>query len=263
MTDEQLMKTSERLELAGIRLSDAELAKFCAAPDTLEPTGTPPKGYKKCNKCGRILKITSFNKNVMAKDGCTSQCKDCQKVNARKSYAKNKHKRTYKKYYERHKEEKREQSRNYYREHKEELAIKHAKYRSTAKGRKVMNKAHAKRAKSLKDNTGIPYTREMVIERDKQGGEYPICYLCGKPITTGTIHLDHVIPVVMGGRDCFTNIACVHDVCNLSKSKDAREITEVQLDTLMKLSDAYMDQHKELFPEIFGEATSDADEAKN
>lgn len=116
-----------------------------------------------------------------------------------------------------------------------------------------MTKAHAKRNQSLKDNVGIPYTREIVIDRDRQGGPDPICYLCGEPITgTQMIHLDHVVPVVMGGRDCFTNVACVHDTCNLRKSKDAREVTVEQVTLLEKLSDSYMEAHQDLFPDIFG-----------
>lgn len=262
MTDQELMQIHERLDMASTVMSEDEFEQFCAAPETVSGK-TIPKGYKLCHKCGTIKKITAFNKNKAAKDGCTSQCKECQKANARKSYGANRHKRTWKSYYEKHKEEKRELSRKYYQEHKEELNKKHAIYRNTKKGKSVMEKAHAKRAKALEQNTGIPYTREMVIDRDCQGGKEPICYLCGKPIT-GTPHLDHVIPVVMAGKDCFTNIACTHDSCNLKKSKDAREITAEQVEQIITLSETYMDEHKEMFPEIFGQPDlgSDADEAK-
>lgn len=260
MDDLVMMQLQERLDLAHLTMSSDEFEQYYAMPEEMEGAEVP-KGYKKCNKCDKIKKLPLFNKNSSAKDGCTSQCKDCQKQNAHKSYAKNKHKKTYKSYYQKHKEAKREQSRKYYQEHKEELAKKHAAYRATTKGKRAMNKAHSKRAKSLKKNTGIPYTREMVIERDSHGGTEPICYLCGKPIH-GTPHLDHVIPVVMGGLDCFTNIACVHDICNLSKSKDAREITDEQVNALMRLSDEYIDQHRDKFPALFGDEDS-ADEANN
>lgn len=264
MSDEM---QEERLTQAGIVLTPAELKLYLTRPDILpSSTTTIPKGYKRCTKCKNIKKIYLFNKNTQAKDGCTCQCKECQKSNAHKSYAANKHKRNYKKYYQEHKEAKQQQSREYYQEHKDDLKVKHAQYRNTSKGRKAMNKSHAKRARLLKTNTGIPYTREIVIDRDKQGGTDPICYLCGKPITGTQIHLDHVVPVVMGGKDCFTNIACVHDLCNLSKSKDGREITTEQVEHINALSEAYMEEHQDLFPEIFGESSSDetdtdADEA--
>lgn len=34
---------------------------------------------KKCNKCGRILPISSFNKHCNAKDGLQYHCRDCHK----------------------------------------------------------------------------------------------------------------------------------------------------------------------------------------
>ena len=264
MNEKLIMQTQERLDMAKIVFTPEQFKKYLVAPDVLEAASPIPVGYKYCTKCHKCKKITMFNKNSNAKDGCTSRCKDCQKENAHKNYKKNAPKRSWRKYYEAHKEEKRAQSRQYYQEHKAELAKKHAIYRNTAKGKKVMERAHAKRAKMLTKNVGIPYTRELVIDRDKQGGTEPICYLCGKPIT-GTPHLDHVIPVVMGGKDCFTNIACTHDTCNLVKSKDAREITAEQVEALNALSEAYMDAHKGSFPEIFGNPneSSESDKAKD
>lgn len=248
----------DRLQAAGITLSESAAQHYINAPDVLTDTTVIPAGYKRCTKCGKIKKLYLFNKNAQAKDNCTCQCKECQKNTAHKSYANNKHKRTYRKYYQEHKEAKQAQSRQYYQEHKDELKAKHAAYRATAKGKKAMNKAHTKRAKLLKTNTGIPYTRAMVMDRDCRGGTDPICYLCGEPIT-GTLHLDHVIPVVMGGKDCFTNIACVHDECNLRKSKDAREITTEQVEGVINLSEEYINAHPELFPDMFGDATESSD----
>lgn len=249
----ELNEQIERLEIAGIHLSEAELKRYLSYPDIIKVTTTIPQGYKCCTKCRMTKKLYLFNKNSASKDGHTTQCKECQKSNAKKSYTRTKHKKQYKLYYQEHKEQKQEQSRQYYQTHKEELKKKHAAYRNTKAGKKAMQRAHQKRADTMKANQGIPYTREMVIERDCRGGTEPICYLCGKPITsTGALHMDHVIPVVMGGLDCFSNVACVHDECNLRKSKDAREITEEQVVTIQKMSDEYMDTHQELFPEIFG-----------
>lgn len=253
---------SERLDLAGIQMTDKELQMYLAKPDTVPvtPGVAIPKGYKRCTKCGTISKLHLFNKNTQSKDGCTSQCKECQKQNAHKSYEANRHKRNYKKYYQENKEAKQAQSRQYYITHKAEMQVKHAQYRTTSKGKKAMSRAHKKRAQLLKANAGIPYTREMLIERDSQGGTTPICYLCGEPIT-GALQLDHVIPVAMGGKDCLTNIACVHDTCNLRKSKDGREITTEQVETINSLSEEYMEAHQELFPEIFAVAEAAVEQA--
>lgn len=252
---ESLIEQEKRLLEAGIVMSQAELEAYLNAPDDLgiNSAMNVPVGYKRCGGCGHIKKFYLFNRNSAAKNKCTGNCKECQKAASKKSYDKSKGTRDYKAYYRKHKEMKQAHSRAYYEAHKDELKEKHKQYRNSAAGQKVMRKAHRKRRRLMKRNQGIPYTRELVIDRDKMGGLYPICYLCGKPITDNKIHLDHVIPVVLKGKDCFTNIACVHDICNLKKSKDAREITTEQVEGIYNLAEAYIEKHPESFPSLFEE----------
>lgn len=54
--------------------------------------------------------------------------------------------------------------------------------------------------------------RAYIIERDRS-----ICHLCGKKVEPGEIHLDHVIPLSLGGAHDETNIRVSHAFCNLSK----------------------------------------------
>lgn len=243
----------ERLRLGGFQLRKVEERKYLEAPDDLGqyvPNMVIPDGYKKCGKCQHVMKFFLFNKNSGSKTCTTGNCKACQKETASKSYAKTKSKRNYKKYYAENKERKQEHSRKYYQTHKEELAAKHREYHGSAKGRKVMRKAHSKRRALMAANQGIPYTRELVIDRDKQGKEFPICYYCGKPITdlSGTsLHIDHVIPVAIEGSECFTNVACMHDKCNLVKKKDASDITAVMIANVRKAAEQYIDEHPEKF----------------
>lgn len=242
----------QRLELAGIQMDSKELGKYIAEPDVMDwdtnPGTEAPRGYKRCGGCGAIKKLYMFNKNSGTKDGCTGTCKECQKKSARKSYQKTKKKRNYKKYYEENKEAKIAASKKYYAENKERLDAKHKEYLQTKKGKKVMQKARDKRMSALEANAGIPYTREMVIERDSYGGEYPICYLCGKPITDPKdIHLDHVIGVVIGGENGFNNVACTHSTCNLKKSKECTEVTTEMIQKIEDATDKYMQEHPDLF----------------
>jgi hypothetical protein len=254
-----------RLQEAGIFMPQEELAQYFSAPDELpEPKAAKgaapevPLGYKRCGRCHKIKKLYLFNRNSNSKTNCTGNCKECQKVAAQISYDKNKGKRNYKEYYAEHKESKQEQSRQYYQKHKDEISRKQKNYRGSAAGKRVMRRSHAKRKYSLERNSGIPYTRDIVIDRDKQGQEFPICYLCGEPIKVDSdIQLDHVIPVALEGADDFTNIACTHKLCNLRKSKDAREITVEQVEGVMALAEKYIDEHHDLFPQLFEEPASD------
>lgn len=245
----------ERVKLAGLIMDVRQEIEYLNMADDLgEVTkgATVPDGYKRCGKCGHSKKYFLFNKNAGSKTNTSGSCKECQKANAKKSYGKTKQRRNYKKYYQENKEIKQAHARKYYEENKERLKEKHQEYLKTAKGKRVMKKAHAKRRKSLAENAGIPYTREMIIERDGAflDLEHPECYLCGKAITdtSGTgLHLDHVIPVVQGGLDCFTNMASTHTQCNLRREKDARELTTEQVEDIQERSEAFIDAYPERF----------------
>lgn len=251
-TDEQII----RLEEARIYLTNADIEKYKAADDVLDlkPGDSIPMGYKKCGRCNKFKKLYLFNRNSSSSINCTGNCKECQKQTSKKSYDKLKGTRDHKQYYAEHREEKLARSRKYYQDNKEKVLSGQKQYHKTKKGQKAMQRSHAKRRYLLEKNAGIPYTTEMCIDRDKMGGERPICILCGKPIQHDRdIHMEHLIPVVMGGKNCFTNVGCAHSLCNLQKSKDAREITTEQVDDLIARSEAYMDEHPELFKDFFKE----------
>ena len=255
--EEQLI----RLDEAGIIMSEEDKQKYLSAPDEIKIADNVqiPPGYKKCGHCKTVKKLYLFNRNSQAKNNCTGNCKACQKATSKKSYDKTKDKRDYKRYYEANREKKLEQSRKYYQENKDSVLTKQKKYHSSKKGRKVMKRAHAKRKYLLEKNAGIPWTRDIIIDRDKMTmlngklvkvSEVPICILCSKPIIHDRdIHMEHLLPVVMDGKDCFTNVGCAHQLCNLQKSKDAREITVEQVQDLITRSEAYIDMHPELFDE--------------
>lgn len=251
-TEEQKIQI-ERLEIAGITLEGDDLINYLNGPDDLGEFREDmeiPLGYKKCGGCKRVLKFYLFNKNNGSKNKCTGNCKACQKASAAKSYERTKHKRDYKKYYAENKERKQEHSKRYYEEHKEEIRSKQKEYHSSKQGKKVMKRAHKKRRKLLAANKGVPYQREWVIDRDKMGGEHPICYICKEPIKfERDIQIDHLVPVVLGGKDCFTNVGCTHTLCNLRRPKDARDLAISVIEEIMERAERYIDEH----PELFGE----------
>lgn len=247
----------ERATLGGVSFTKEQGAEYLAAKDDLGPVdkgATIALGYKRCGRCSHGKKFFLFNKNNGSKTNTSGNCKDCQKSTARTSYDKTKDKRNYKKYYQENKEMKQAAARKYYEENKEAMTMKHKEYLQSKKGQKVMAKAHAKRRKSLAANAGVPYSRVMVIARDSLfiGSELPTCYLCNTLIedTSGKgLHLDHVVPVLLGGLDCFTNIASSHAVCNLKREKDARELQPEQIENIKEIAARYIDA----FPEEFGE----------
>lgn len=247
MTELELAQLA-RLELAGVSVPDAHA--YVEGPDSLGKycDGMPiPEGYKKCGGCDKVLKFYLYNVNNAAKTRCTGNCKACQKESAAKSYAKTKSKRDYKGYYQANKEMKQLHHKKYYEANKDKINAKQKEYNSSKRGKKVMLEAHARRRNTLKNNKGVPYKREWVIDRDTVNG-LPECYLCGEPIKfEREIHMDHVVPVVLRGKDCFTNVACTHDFCNLRREKDARKLSIQSIELIIERSEAYMDAHPELF----------------
>lgn len=55
-------------------------------------------------------------------------------------------------------------------------------------------------------------SREAVFERD--GGR---CHICGDLVEQSNWHLDHLVPVVLGGQHTMLNVAVSHPQCNIRR----------------------------------------------
>lgn len=76
----------------------------------------------------------------------------------------------------------------------------------------------------------VPYLRSEIAERD--GWE---CYLCGAPIKSDDLSIDHVHPLSRGGDDAPWNVAATHSWCNFSKWNsfpEAAWVKSVELQSL-------------------------------
>jgi hypothetical protein len=62
-----------------------------------------------------------------------------------------------------------------------------------------------------------PAVRSFVIERDRS-----ICGLCGQPVPTSELHLDHIYPFSRGGDDTPENLQVAHASCNRAKGARVR-----------------------------------------
>lgn len=72
----------------------------------------------------------------------------------------------------------------------------------------------ANRRARLKANGG-QFNREDVLNLvDEQAG---CCLFCNEPLGDGQLHVDHWIPVIAGGSNDVSNLAILHEACNLRK----------------------------------------------
>lgn len=134
-------------------------------------------------------------------------------------------------YRERNKERLREYFRQYYldnqdkkkaqqvtwrSQNKERMAATKRLYLSTPEGRAKHREAqagvnHRRRVRQLGGECE-KFSREEIYERD-QG----ICYLCGLFVKENAWHLDHIIPVALGGGHTRRNVAVSCPSCNRRK----------------------------------------------
>lgn len=71
--------------------------------------------------------------------------------------------------------------------------------------------ARGRRAPRHRETTP-QWMRERVIERDGN-----VCQLCGGDVEPDDIHIDHVIPVALGGPTEVQNLQVAHSICNMRK----------------------------------------------
>lgn len=93
-------------------------------------------------------------------------------------------------------------------EHAYLLHKRKAKHRLT----QHQNDATSRRRARKNNSPTEMFKRSDIIDRD-----HSTCYLCGHPVDTHDIHLDHVIPISKGGPHTADNVRVTHSQCNLRK----------------------------------------------
>ena len=77
---------------------------------------------------------------------------------------------------------------------------------------KARDKCVRRRARLLAASIIAYVDRNRVWERD--GGK---CHICGKRCNAGNWHLDHLIPLSLGGTHEYCNVAVSHPACNAAR----------------------------------------------
>ncbi len=185
----------------------------------------PPTNHKWCGYCEKFLLYELFPRRKASLDGLSYKCKSCSSIYNRTQYAIS--------------EERRQKIKD--------RAGRWAKNNSDRRLQIVRKSAEARR--EVKRIAGIAYNRrkrEQDIEqarliarmaaqvrrgRAKHAGDMPprglikmildmarnACLYCGK--TNQQLTLDHVTPIVSGGKNTFDNFVACCKSCNCSKNK--------------------------------------------
>ena len=115
-------------------------------------------------------------------------------------------------------EAKRKYRRDYMREYNKTekgraYNIKHAK-----EYRNINKKSHGNRPQRTSEYRQVIVS--FLIARDGL-----VCGFCGETLEDSKIHIDHIIPVALGGLNVMSNLRLAHPTCNLKDAHKIRKIT--------------------------------------
>lgn len=202
-----------------------------------------------CPHCNRYRPFYDFNSNNKHRFGLSTYCKNCSRALNRfyhrtNSEAISNRKRTYyaseevrirksaREYYcvngenvrrrhrewcERNRDHTRQYSRDYYRENRDKGLNRVNKYRKTTRGRAAQKAADSLRRARCKD------TDITVAFLERLCNAHNRCPLCGEWRPN---HLDHVIPLAVGGTHTKDNVRFLCARCNQSRPKDGSDLNK-------------------------------------
>lgn len=67
----------------------------------------------------------------------------------------------------------------------------------------------------------LPDQRRRILDRDGL-----LCGICGKPVQSDDVHIDHRRPVILGGDTRDDNLRVTHSKCNLRRPKRPAEYAQ-------------------------------------
>ena len=207
---------------------------------------------KTCRECGQIKPVEDFNKDKCKRDGFRSICKVCEAAYRAKNrdriavseaaYKAANHEKvaaTHAAYYAKTREKKASRMAIYRAENKEKIAAQQAAWNAANRDKKaalhadwyINNSASVKkynaayraehpelnriykanrraRAKEDQLSTGL-VDRLLKLQKGK-------CACCKKPLGND-YHLDHIMPLALGGSNTDDNMQLLRATCNLQK----------------------------------------------
>ena len=116
----------------------------------------------------------------------------------------------YDRYYENNREKIKDLIKKFKDAHREEINEANKIYKQEHPDR-YRDYCENRRAR-IRDQYVDDIKRIAVFERDNG-----ICHICGLVVDKDNWHLDHVIPIAVGGEHSYVNVAVSHPKCNLQK----------------------------------------------
>lgn len=162
---------------------------------------------KRCSKCGEVKPLEDYNRRKASADGRQSKCRDCSNAYYRAWHTAN---REYRAEYDRAwYQANSERKRAYYQANREQYAEYGRAYRQ-ANPDKDIAKQHRRRARLA---CAVPQRWQV----DHTLGDPLACWWCGRGLLGAVVHVEHVMPISLGGPAETANEVMSCDDCNKAK----------------------------------------------
>ncbi len=165
---------------------------------------------KTCTKCGTTKPLNDYYNNKGGRYGKESRCKQCKSDYASVRYKANPEpQRTQARAWaEANRERSRANALNRSRSNREQHRIYSRAWR-VANPNKAKSQDYVRRARFAHT---VPQRWKRTTCPDH------LCYWCGTTLTPNTTHIDHIMPISLGGQDTPDNTANTCANCNLTKN---------------------------------------------
>jgi 5-methylcytosine-specific restriction endonuclease McrA len=195
---------------------------------------------KNCTKCKKIKFKSEFNKNKSRHDGLQTQCKSCAKAHCginkeqvavtHKAWAianSARRKIVGKTYRDTNKEREQSRGRTYYLNNKQQVKVVSKAWAQANPERKT---SHRQNRRALKLNSEGVYTvSDINILLTTQDLKCVYCKTDLIVASKNNYHVDHRMPLFLGGTNFPDNLQLLCPACNLSKGHKHPDIYEKQI----------------------------------
>lgn len=169
---------------------------------------------KRCSQCGGHKPLSDFHKHPEGKHGRRPECKVCWNAicKARRDANLEVHRAKDRERYQREKDKRKAAARAYYHANREaQKAVRRAHYEANKEAYAAWTATSKARRRGVERQ---PYTRREIYDRD--GGRCRLCNI-DLPYGPNAFHLDHIVPIFLGGPDIPSNVQLACQPCNRSK----------------------------------------------
>lgn len=170
-----------------------------------------------CPRCGVEKPIGQFGKNKRRPDGRQCYCRACNAAYHKGWYERNREDKIAKNaaWNKSHPEACNAYNRDHHRKNRARRTAEARAWNVANRERYNANVANcAAKRRAAKLGLGCEdIRRQDVFQRD--GGK---CHICGKRCDPKDWHLDHLVPLSLGGLHAYSNVAVSHPMCNQRRS---------------------------------------------